>query len=113
MEDNKEVEQKIAQLTELINNPSRKKGSVLRVFHNIFRLTHQGDYLTPVKAEWLSDTARTLFLSPELLKVLTKLRLEIYAFHFAALNFINIDDVVDDLSNGEVLMGIPLQLFAR
>jgi len=105
MEENKEVEQKIVQLTELMNKPSRNEGSVLRIFHNIFQLTHQGDDLSPEKVEWLSETART-FLSAELLKTLIKLRLEIYAFQFAAVSFIDIDDVIDDLSNGDTLKNI-------
>ena len=100
-----EIAQMIAHLTELMNNPSRKEGSVLRIFHELFQITHEGRDLPPLTIEWLSETACS-FLSPELLKILFKLRLEIYSFQFAALNFIDIDDVIDDLSNGEILKGI-------
>jgi len=89
-----------------LNNPAgRNEGSVLRLFHDIFQLTHEGRDLPPVTAEWLSEAA-SLFLSPELVKVLSKLRLEVYGFQFAALNFTDIDDVAEDLSNNEVLKSI-------
>jgi len=100
-----EIVKMIAHLTELMNNPNRKEGSVLRIFHELFQLTHQGRDLPPLTIEWLSETA-CAFLSPELLKILFKLRLEIYSFQFAALNFIDIDDVIDDLTNGEILKSI-------
>jgi len=100
------IGQKILQLTELMNCPGRNSGSVLFIFYDIFQITNQSRDLPPETTEWLSGTARA-FLSPELLKVLMKLRLEIYAFHFAALNFLDIDDVIDDLSNDKLLKGIP------
>ncbi len=100
-----EIVKMIAHLTELMNSPSRKEGSVLRIFHELFQLTHQGRDLPPLTIEWLSETA-CAFLSPELMKILFKLRLEIYSFQFAALNFIDIDDVIDDLTNGEILKSI-------
>jgi len=99
----KEVAQKIVQLTKLLNNPSgRNEESVLRLFHDIFQLTDEGRDLPLETVEWLSKAA-IIFLSPELLKVLFKLRFKIYGFQFAALNFIDIDDVVDDLTNGKIL----------
>jgi len=55
--------------------------------------------------EWLNESV-SLFLSPPLQNVLTKLRLEVYGFKFAALNFIDIDDVIDDLLNGEILKSV-------
>ncbi len=105
MEENKEVVQKIDHLTRLMNNPNRNEGSVLRIFNDLFQLTREGRDLLPETSEWLSEKAKT-FLSPELLMVLMKLRLEIYAFHFASLNFTEVVDVIDDLSNGETLKNI-------
>ncbi len=100
-----EVAQKIGHLHELMNNPARKEGTVLRIFHDLFELTCGGRDLSPSTAEWLSEAA-SFFLSPQLLRVLFNSRLEVYAFHFAALNFTEVDDVVDDLCNGEVLKSI-------
>ena len=87
-EQDQEVAQKIGNLTELMSNPDCNEGSVLRIFHDLFLLTHEGRYLPPqppVTAEWLSGAA-SFFLSHQLLNVLFKLRLEVYEFQFAALN---------------------------
>jgi len=103
--ENKGIDQKIVQLTELMNNPGRNEGTVLRIFHDLFQLTNGSRDLSLETAEWLNKTSMAFF-SPELLKVLIKLRLENYAFSFAALNFIDFEDIVDDLSNGEILRNI-------
>ena len=58
--------------------------------------------LQPETAQWLNETA-SAFLSPQLLNVLTELHLEVYRFKFASLHFTHINDVIDDLSNGEIL----------
>jgi len=104
---NREVaDQKIGQLAELMKNPAGNEGAALQVLLDIFQLTHEGRDLSPDTAKWVNQTA-CLLLSPELRAVLVKLRLDVYGFHFAALNFIDIDDVTDDLSNnGEILKGI-------
>jgi len=94
----KAVGEKIAVLSQLMQNPDGKDGSVLRIFYDIFQLTHGGLELPHQTEEWLNQIA-SHFLSEALLKTLTKLRLEVYGFKFAALNFIDIDDVVDDLSH--------------
>ncbi len=72
------------------------------IFHDIFQLSPGGLHLQPETAQWLDESAGA-FLSPQLLNVLTKLSLEVYRFKFAALHFTDIDDVIDDLSNGEIL----------
>jgi len=59
--------------------------------------------LSPETTEWLSKTA-CLFISPELQTVLVKLSLDIYGFHFVALNLTGIDDVIDDLFNDEEIL---------
>jgi len=101
----KQVAEKIVYLTELMKNSDRNEGSALRIFHELFQLTHEGRDLPPATAEWLSEAA-SFFLSPQLLKVLFKLRLQVYGFQFAALNLTDVDDVVDDLTNGEILKSI-------
>jgi len=103
----KEIAQKLAHLTVLVNNPSRKEGSILRIFHELFIMTHEGRDLPPDTLDWLNETA-SLFLSPDLLGLLVKHRLDVYGFMFAALHFTEVDDVIDDLSdkNGEILKGI-------
>ena len=101
----KEIADKLTHLTEVMNNSEGKEGNVLRIFHELYLLTHEGCDLPPETVDWLNETAIT-FLSPELQKVLLDLRLEVYGFKFAALHLIDIDDVIDDLSNGEILKSI-------
>ena len=101
----KKVASKLAQLIELMNDPGRKEGSVLRIYHELFLLTDQGRDLPSVFLEWLNDHA-TLFLCPELLRVLFKLRLEMFSFDFVAINLTDIDDVIDDLTYGNILESI-------
>lgn len=102
MQEKKILDEKIAHLTKLLKSPDRKEENVLYIFHEIFQLSHGGLDLQPETTQWLNESAGA-FLSPQLLNVLTKLRLEVYRFKFAALHFIDIDDVIEDLSNGEVL----------
>jgi len=99
------ITQKIAHLRNLIENPEPNVGVVLRTFHYLFQLTYEGRDLSPESLDWLNQTAR-LFLSPKLLEVLVKFHLEVYGFLFAALNFTDIDDVIDDISKGQVLKDI-------
>ena len=100
------VQQKIAQLTELLNDPeSNEEGSILRVYYELFQLSNEGRDLFLETLKWLNETAR-LFLSAQLVNVLTKLHLHVYGFKFAALNFIDIDDVLDDLMNGDILKSV-------
>jgi len=101
----KAIQQKIAQLTELLNSPDRNEGNVLRIYYELFQLSHEGRDLSLDTVKWLNESA-SLFLSVKLLNVLTKLRLDVYGFQFAALNFIDIDDVIYDLSDGEVLKSV-------
>jgi len=101
----KKIAQKLAHLRELTNNPSRKEGSELRIFHELFLMTHEGRDLSPDTLDWLNKTA-SLFFSPDLLNVLSKLHLDVYGFTFAALRLIDIEDVIDELSNGEILKDI-------
>ena len=97
------VAQKILHLIrDLLNTPGQNEGSVLRLFHDLFKLTHEGRDLSPEKLDWLNETTRR-FLSPDFLTILFTLRLEVYGFYVAALSFVDIDDVVDDLENGDVL----------
>jgi len=77
----------------------------LYIFHDIFQLSPGGLHLQPETAQWLNESAGSS-LSPQLLDVLTELRLKVYSFKFAALHFTDIDDVIDDLSNGEILKNI-------
>jgi len=104
MQDKEVVAQKINHLKEMMMNPNRNEGSVLRIFYDIFKAADEGCDLVPGTADWLSEAA-SFFLSPQLLRILFKLRLEVYGFLFAALSFTDIDDVIDDLSNGGVLKG--------
>ena len=102
MQENEVLDQKIAHLTELLKSPDRKDENVLYIFHEIFQLSHGGLDLQPETAQWLNETA-SAFLFPQLLNVLTELHLEVYRFKFASLHFTHINDVIDDLSNGEIL----------
>ncbi len=101
----KEIADKLTHLTEVMNNSDGKEGNVLRIFHEIYLLTREGRDLSPETVDWLNETA-IAFLSPNLQKVLLDLRLEVYGFKFAALHLIDIDDVIDDLSNGSILKSI-------
>jgi len=101
----KEIADKLTHLTEVMNNSNGNEGNVLRIFHELYLLTREGRDLSPETVDWLNETAIT-FLSPKLQKVLFDLRLEVYGFKFAALHLIDIDDVIDDLSNGEILKSI-------
>lgn len=105
MENTEVVAQKILHLRDFLNTPGQNEGSVLRLFHDLFKLTHEGRDLSPENLDWLNETARR-FLSPEFSKILFKLRLEVYGFYFAALSFVDIDDVFDDLENGDFLKSI-------
>jgi len=96
------IQQKIAQLMELLSNPESSEGNELRVFYELFQLSNEGRDLSLETLKWLNETAR-LFLSAQLVNVLTKLHLHVYGFKFAALNFIDVDDVMYDLSHGEIL----------
>lgn len=101
----KTIAQKLAHLSELTNDPIRKERSVLCIFHELFLMTHEGRDLPPDTLDWLNEAA-SLFLSPSLFNVLSKLRLTVYGFKFAALHLIDIEDVIDELSNGEILKDI-------
>ncbi len=109
----KAVEQKIAYLTELQKTPDRKDGTVLRIFFDIIQLTDEGRVFPDQTVEQLNKSAGP-FLSAQLFYVLTRLRLEAYGFKFAALNFIDIEDVIDDLSYDNTLKNmIPPGAFNR
>lgn len=99
------VAQKLVHLRQLMNNSSRKEGNVLLIFHELFLMTHEGRDLSPDTLDWLNDTA-SLFLSTDLLSILAKHRLDVYAFKFAALHFVTIDDVFHDISNGEIFKNV-------
>lgn len=77
----------------------------MRIFHELFLMTHEGRDLSPDTLAWLNKTASLLF-SPDLLDVLSKLHLDVYGFTFAALRLIDIEDVIDDISNGDILKNI-------
>ena len=113
----KAVEEKIAALTQLMQNQDWKDWGMLlqrRILHDIFQLTNEGRELSHPTEEQLNEIS-SVFFSAQLLKVLTKLRLEVYGFKFAALNFIDIDDVIDDLSHDNSILYsiIPHGLFSK
>lgn len=110
----KVVEEKLAVLTQLLQNPDREDGSILRIFHVLFQLSHEGRDLPPQTIERLSQIAGP-FLSAQLLQVLTKVRLEVYSFQFAALDFIEIEDVINDLTSNDSLLSniVPRGSFNR
>ena len=100
------VDQKIRQLSELMKNPGGNEGAALRILHDLFQLTDEGRLLSPDNSEWVSKTA-CIILPPDLRAVLVKLKLDGYSFHFAALSFTDIEDVIDDLANnGEILKSV-------
>ncbi len=101
----KEIAGQLTHLIEVMNNSDAKEGSVLRIFHELYLLAREGRDLPPETVDWLNETAIP-FLCPQLQKVLSDLRLEAYGFKFAALHLIDIEDVIDDLSNGEILKNI-------
>ena len=109
-----EVEQKIVQLTEVLNNPSaRRKINALSILHDIFYNTHESRDLSVENADVLNETA-LLLVSPQLRTVLLKHRLDAYGLHFAALSLTEIDDVIKDLScYGGLKNLIPHGLFYR
>lgn len=59
------AQQNIAQLTEMLNNPNRKDGNVLRVYYELFQLSNEGRDLSVEIVSWLNEIA-SLFLSPRL-----------------------------------------------
>jgi len=106
MQNKEVVDQKIGQLAKLMKNPGGNEGAALQILHDLFQVTDEGRDLSPDNAESLNKTS-CLILSPELRAVLVKLRLDVYAFQFAALSLTDIVDVTDDLSNNaEILKGI-------
>ena len=82
MEGKKLLDQKIAHLTEVLQNPDPNQDSVFCLLHAIFQLSRgRGVVLQPETVQWLDKTATT-FLSPELLNLLIKL-CEVYSLKFA------------------------------
>ena len=106
------VSRELARLRSLLENPEENAAAVLHTLYNLYKLT-QGYDLSTRTTDWLNQTA-CLFLSPELRAVLVKLRLQSNAFQFAALNLIDINDVIDDLSDEELLKtSLPPKRFNR
>ena len=97
--------QKIARLTELLLSPNQNNQSLLRIFQEIFQLSHGGRDLESETLDTLNQIAG-LLLSTDLKEVLEKLNLQSYNFQFVALNLINIEDIINDLSNGHILKHI-------
>lgn len=107
MSNNEEIDQKIHYLKDLISkDPDQNAGSILRVINELFQLNKKGINMSPETMDFLNESARKV-ISPTLNKTLSKLRLEGYGFIFAAMNFVDLEDVLDDLSNGgEILKSI-------
>ncbi len=100
MSNTEEIDQKILYLKDMMSkDPDRNVGSILRVINELFQLNQKGISMPPEKMDFLNESARKV-ISPELNKTLSKLRLEGYGFIFAAMNFVDLEDVLDDLSNG-------------
>ena len=93
-----EIQKKIGYLTELLQNPDGKGGISLCILLDLFQITHEGRDLEPQTLELLNEAA-SRFFSPQLLDVMIRLRLEVCGFRFAALNFIDVDYVIEDLLN--------------
>lgn len=85
------------QLTELFNGGGHKE-TMLAYFNFIFEITHQGCILSTENKNVLNQMA-LLVISIDLREVLIKIGGDGYAFQFAALQLINIDDVIKDLLN--------------
>lgn len=103
-----ETEPKILYLKEMIHKGSdQNKGRILRTISELFQLNQKGGNFSPETVDFINESANQV-LSPELKTKLSKLRLDGYAFLFAAMNFVDIEDVIDDISNGgDILKSNP------
>ena len=101
MEDESEIKQKIEKLRNLISNVE-SNDVLLHAFHELFQSSQSGRNLRPETIDWLNQSSE-LVLSPKLRETLFKLHLHRYAFLFAGLNLINVEDVIYDLINGDIL----------
>lgn len=87
--------------------------TTMRMLYAIFRVTREGCDLSTEDVEGLNRIAVT-FISRQLRAVLFNHGLHVYAFQFAALHLIDINDVVQDMTNdGALKFAIPHGLFIK
>jgi hypothetical protein len=86
-------------LEELLRNPKGNESEIIRIYYTI---TKMGDSDASNVIPILNQKA-ILVLSPEVVDILKKFRLDAFGYLLVAHNMLDLEDIKDDLLNGDVL----------
>ncbi len=104
------IQQEVQRLEKLFKDPNGNLNEIIRVYYNISKdNSPEASNAVP----FLNQSAVDL-MSPELTNILKNHRLNSFSYILVANNLMNLEDVKDDLLNGDVLMdNIPPNTIRR